>query len=292
MVNQAETKVISQGDGKTTEFPFSFPYASIDDVHVLVYDVATDKETVLTGDYYVDATKGVVLYPGYAPGTAPATSEQPAALPEGKKLTIYRETPVTQETDLGEKYPLPLLEKMDDKLTMIVQEQTETLARTVTVPKSSDTSPDEIIQTLYDGRDLAVESASLAEKSAADAAACATAAEAAAKEANEGAALASSTLEELSLSAKYLGTRATAYSASKTYAPADVVMLADGSAWRCIKTSTGEDPRTSGKWVPVTTTTADTFEYDDNGDLMVRASPQVSSYWGLDENEDVYALEG
>ena len=282
MVNQTETKVIYKGDGKTTEFPFSFPYADVSDVHVLVYDVATDKETVLTGDYYVDATKGVVLYPGYAPGTAPATSEQPAALPEGKKLTIYRETPVTQETDLGEKYPLPLLEKMDDKLTMIVQEQTETLSRAVTVPKTSEATPAEIMQTLYDGRDLAVESASLAEKSAADAAASATAAAASAKE----------TLEELSLSAKYLGTRATAYSASKTYAPADVVMLADGSAWRCIKTSTGEDPRTSGKWVPVTTTTADTFEYDDNGDLMVRASPQVSSYWGLDENEDVYALEG
>ena len=282
MVNQTETKVIYKGDGKTTEFPFSFPYADVSDVHVLVYDVATDKETVLTGDYYVDATKGVVLYPGYAPGTAPATSEQPAALPEGKKLTIYRETPVTQETDLGEKYPLPLLEKMDDKLTMIVQEQTETLSRAVTVPKTSEATPAEIMQTLYDGRDLAVESASLAKKSAADAAASATAAAASAKE----------TLEELSLSAKYLGTRATAYSASKTYAPADVVMLADGSAWRCIKTSTGEDPRTSGKWVPVTTTTADTFEYDDNGDLMVRASPQVSSYWGLDENEDVYALEG
>ena len=176
MVNQTETKVIYKGDGKTTEFPFSFPYADVSDVHVLVYDVATDKETVLTGDYYVDATKGVVLYPGYAPGTAPATSEQPAALPEGKKLTIYRETPVTQETDLGEKYPLPLLEKMDDKLTMIVQEQTETLSRAVTVPKTSEATPAEIMQTLYDGRDLAVESASLAEKSAADAAASATAA--------------------------------------------------------------------------------------------------------------------
>jgi len=292
MVNQTETKVVYKGDGKTTEFPFSFAYADAADVHVLVYDVATEKETVLAGDYYVDTEKGAVLYPGYAPGTEPAASEQPAVLTSGEKLVIYRETPVTQETDLGEKYPLPLLEKMDDKLTMIVQEQAEMLGRAVTVPKSSDVLPEALMEELKEGKQQAVASAAAAAASASEAAERATEAATSAKEASEGAELASSTLAELTLSAKYLGTRAVAYNAATTYQAADVVMLADGSAWRCIKMSTGEDPRTSGKWVPVTTTTADTFEYDDNGDLMVRASPQVSSFWGLDENEDIYALEG
>lgn len=292
MVNQTETKVVYKGDGKTKEFHFAFAYASVDDVKVMLYDSATDVETVLTGDYYVDTEKGVVLYPGYAPGAEPAASEQPAVLPEGKKLVIYRDTPITQETDLGDKYPLPILEKMDDKLTMIAQEQTEVLSRAVKVTKSSETTPEEIMQKLYDSSNTAVASASAAAASEANAAKSEEAAAASASEASEGAALASSTLEELNLAGRYLGTRAVAYSAATSYVPADVVMMTDGSVWRCIRASVGEDPRTSGKWTPVTTTTADTFEYDDNGDLMVRASPQTSSFWGLDENDDIYALEG
>ena len=68
MINHLTTKVIYQGDGKTRRFPFAFPFADVADVKVVIYDAATERETLLAGDYFVDAKTRTVLYPGYAPG--------------------------------------------------------------------------------------------------------------------------------------------------------------------------------------------------------------------------------
>ena len=189
MINQTETKVIFEGDGSTVEFPFSFPFAKKDDVHVLIADEDTGAETVLERDYYIDVEKGAVIYPGYVPGEEPAETERPPVLAKGKRLVVYRVTPVTQETDLGEKYPLPIIETMVDKLTMAVQEQSETLVRTVKISKSSTETADDLMQTLYDGRDKAVASAAAAAESETNAKAseanAAESAESAAKSAEE-----------------------------------------------------------------------------------------------------------
>ena len=68
MINHLTTKVIYQGDGKTRRFPFAFPFADVADVKVVIYDAAAERETLLAGDYFVDAKTRTVLYPGYAPG--------------------------------------------------------------------------------------------------------------------------------------------------------------------------------------------------------------------------------
>lgn len=100
MVDNIVTKVIYDGDGKTTVFPFAFDFADVADVHVLLYDADADQEKVLTKDYYVDATAKTVHYPGYVPGQEPAEADRPSVLSNRQKLVIYRETPLTQLTNL------------------------------------------------------------------------------------------------------------------------------------------------------------------------------------------------
>lgn len=145
MVDNIVTKVIYDGDGKTTVFPFPFQFADPADVHVVIYDADTDTETVLAKDYYVDAVAHTVHYPGYVPGQEPAAAERPAVLSSHQKLVVYRETPRNQLVDLGDKYPLPTVEGMPDKLTYIVQEIWEVLERCVKSGISGGKAPGTIV---------------------------------------------------------------------------------------------------------------------------------------------------
>lgn len=145
MVDNIVTKVIYDGDGKTTVFPFPFQFADPADVHVVIYDADTDTETVLAKDYYVDAVAHTVHYPGYVPGQEPAEAERPAVLSSHQKLVVYRETPRNQLVDLGDKYPLPTVEGMPDKLTYIVQEIWEVLERCVKSGISGGKAPGTIV---------------------------------------------------------------------------------------------------------------------------------------------------
>ena len=151
MVDNIVTKVIYDGDGKTTVFPFPFQYADPADVHVVIYDSKTDSEIVLHKDYYVDTDKNTVHYPAYLPGEEPIESERPNILSSHQKLVIYRETPHDQLVDLGNKYPLPTLESMPDKLTYIIQEIWEVLERCVKGSISGGQPPLSIIMIGGDG---------------------------------------------------------------------------------------------------------------------------------------------
>lgn len=163
MIPYAETKAVYLGDGETTVFPFSFKYAAAKDVKVALYDIANDSTTVLTKDYYVDTVANAVKYPGYPPGQETPKNEQPSVLTEGWKIVVYRETPVSQEIDLGDKYPLGLLEKMHDKPIMILQEILEMLNRCVMASIGSATTAEEMIEAIHNDRLSANMSASHAE---------------------------------------------------------------------------------------------------------------------------------
>lgn len=143
MIEHRKTSVTYRGDGVTTSFPFSFDISSADNIHVAIYDTATEVTTDITRDYFVDAATKVVHYPGYAPGQAPAASAQPPKLPNGKTITIYRKTPINQLTNLGTKYPLPSIEAMSDKATAILQEFGEQIGRSVKVPHGNPKTPEQ-----------------------------------------------------------------------------------------------------------------------------------------------------
>ena len=130
MIEQNVARVVYKGDGKTQEFPFSFPVLDRKFIYVVISD-KDGRERTLTSDYYVDMDKHVVLYPGYPKGEEPAEAERPAVLAPGEKIVIYRNTPVSQLTSLGDKWPFDVCEKALDKLTMIDQENKESISRTV-----------------------------------------------------------------------------------------------------------------------------------------------------------------
>jgi hypothetical protein len=139
MLTDIENRITYSGNGNATEFAYQFKILDRTDIKVLLTD-ADGEEKLLTKDYYVDVEKNVVRYPGYAVGAEVPESERPAVLPTGWKLTIYREVPVTQETDLPDQYPFNQVEAIGDKLTMIAQQLTDAANRSlkVNISKSAD----------------------------------------------------------------------------------------------------------------------------------------------------------
>lgn len=121
MVITNVNQVVYQGDGVTTAFPFTFTITDATEVYLqLVHE--DDTVTTITQDFYVDVTNNTVHYPGYAPGSEPPEANRPPNVQTGEKLIIYRDVPMTQEINLGDKWPFTQIEFGLDKLTMICQQ--------------------------------------------------------------------------------------------------------------------------------------------------------------------------
>lgn len=144
MLAHVDNRITYSGNGNATEFAYQFKILDRTDIKVLLTD-ADGKEKLLTKDYYVDVEKSVVRYPGYAVGAEVPEGERPAVLPTGWKLTIYREVPVTQETDLPDQYPFNQVEDIGDKLTMIAQQLTDTTGRSLKIGVSTSADIDTTI---------------------------------------------------------------------------------------------------------------------------------------------------
>jgi hypothetical protein len=144
MLAHVDNRITYNGNGNATEFAYQFKILDRTDIKVMLTD-ADGKEKLLTKDYYVDVEKSVVRYPGYAVGAEVPESERPPVLPTGWKLTIYREVPVTQETDLPDQYPFNQVEAIGDKLTMIAQQLTDTTGRSLKIGVSKSTDIDTVI---------------------------------------------------------------------------------------------------------------------------------------------------
>lgn len=131
-VTDSSRTTSSACDNSTTGFAFSFPITATSDLQVILRTVATGAETVLTEttDYTVSATNNDYS----AGGTVTTVSTYSSAY----TLTIRGATPKTQATDLEDRGVLRLeaIEDALDKLTMIVQELAEELARAVRVPRT------------------------------------------------------------------------------------------------------------------------------------------------------------
>lgn len=320
MIPAADTNVIYVGDGETTVFPFSFKYAKSTDVKVSIYEISTDISTVLTKDYYVDTVARAVYYPGYPPGEEVAESEQPAILDSDHKIIIYRDTEISQPVDLGTKYPLEILETMHDRSTMQLQELAQVLDRVVKVQTGSETTPEELIQKIWDS----TAAAEAAAQSAANSEGNASASENKAAESAESAKNDAESAKESALKAnaselhaatsesnasqsensaaksrdeaqqildgigKIAGGISSVYDKTKTYNPTDQVMLPDGSIYRCIETSTGEYPPSSSKWIETALVAKSAFVPDDNSDLMLRLYAQADELFYVNTDEDIY----
>lgn len=121
-------KVQYIGDGTQVDYPYTFPIYLDSDLEVYVDDVLQ----TLTTDYTVsgagDANGGLVTFEA---GSVP---------PDQSAITIARVIPLTQLLDLTEydRFPAESIEDALDRLTIMAQQQQETLDRTlqysITVP--------------------------------------------------------------------------------------------------------------------------------------------------------------
>ena len=304
MIGDITPSVTYRGDGSTTVFPFSFAVSDADNIRVAIYDTATERTTELSRDYFVDVPAKTVHYPGYAPGQAPAAHVQPPKLPNDKTITIYRKTPINQLTNLGGKYPLPVIEGMSDKATAILQEHEEILSRTVRVAAGDPRTPEQRLTDLQNYVSEAKSSAGSAAQSAQQANdaknVAASSAAAAAGSAN--------TAQQHATTAEDRRVRAAASETNVRRMEENVANMQrhiDGARTETgrMEQSTRESARNAkqseeyaeryaaGAWRAASEVEANlgirTFEYDEDGDLMPKESPPESLYYELDEDGDI-----
>ena len=304
MIGDITPSVTYRGDGNTTVFPFSFAVSGADNIRVAIYDTATERTTELSRDYFVDVPAKTVHYPGYAPGQAPAAHVQPPKLPNDKTITIYRKTPINQLTNLGAKYPLPSLEAMSDKATAILQEHEEILSRTVRVAAGDPRTPEQRLTDLQNYVSEAKSSAGSAVQSAQQANdAKNTAASSAAAAAG-----AANTAQQHATTAEDRRVRAAASETNVRRMEENVANMQrhiDGARTETgrMEQSARESARNAkqseeyaeryaaGAWRAASEVEANlgiqTFEYDEDGDLMPKESPPESLLYELDEDGDI-----
>ena len=72
------------------------------------------------------------------------------------------------------------------------------------------------------------------------------------------------------------------YDSEKLYQKTEVAILDNGSSYRCILSSQGENPATSAKWIPLAVAEIHTFTKDDCGYIVPLYNPQSSEVWTVD----------
>lgn len=162
------------GNASVTEFPFKFK-AWEGEVEVVLTD-PLGVERVVTGQskiYINNENGGRVIYP---------RGKEESPLPQGWKITIRRGMNFKQATELDTPrlFQAEVIENSLDRLTAQDQELREQMSRTFKLPAGSDEDPAFLLESIYEAKDKAVESAANSEISADKSCDCAKEAEASA----------------------------------------------------------------------------------------------------------------
>lgn len=159
------------GNGVTTLFAVGFACFAAADLNVVRTDASgADVTLVLNTDYSVSLNADQINSPG-------GTITMVVAPPTGYQLTILRNVAATQGTQLpnqGGWYP-QVVEKALDKLTMLVQQLSEKVSRSVQVGVTA-TDPSTLVASINNAAATSVAAAAAAGSSATVAAAAATSA--------------------------------------------------------------------------------------------------------------------
>src|SRR6056300_737628 len=130
-VSSTNTKNSYPGDGIITEFAYTFKIFDDDDITVILRTNATGGETVQTkGTHYSVSGVGSAGGGNITFVTAPAS---------GITVVLLRETALTQTTDYTPNDPFPASSHEDalDRLTLMLQDQQEELARSIKVSRTN-----------------------------------------------------------------------------------------------------------------------------------------------------------
>ena len=137
-LSSTTTKVTYNGDGSTLVFPVTFKFLQNSHVKVILRDenaAPVTETTWVEGTHYT--LTGAKNENGGSLTVKTIPTDYTPAL--GEKLTIKRDIPETQETDLplGGVFPSASVEEALDQLTMLVQQHSEEIARTLLLPETS-----------------------------------------------------------------------------------------------------------------------------------------------------------
>lgn len=172
-VSNTTTKLQYLGDGNNRTFAITFPLLAAAHLRVITTDAA-GKDTEVSAGYEISANLNAITYPTVASGLAP--------LPAGSKITLIRQTPLTQALDLqsGNSVDAEQLERGYDKLTYLVQELKEQVARALKykVSEMNEHTAEEYLEEIEEASAGAAAYAQTAAQSASAAASAASEAEA------------------------------------------------------------------------------------------------------------------
>ena len=167
-VSTLNTKHIYDCNGVQTEWPYTFPFIASTDIAVYITDLA-GTITKITSNFSVNEVDGFVKYP-----TAESELDPAVVVANGFKITLKRETPLTQEIDLVHEGALnaETLETGYDKATLQIQQQQEALSRCVKFPVDHTPTDDSTSSflTAVTAAKVAAQAAQAAAESAKDAA--------------------------------------------------------------------------------------------------------------------------
>lgn len=154
-LDNIERRVVYEGDGSQKDFPFSFVVFKDSDITVSRSIDDSQDETVATTEYSVELSDngtGTVHF-----------AEAPA---EGVRIAILSAIPETQPMRLTtyDGFDPEVLNDSADRIVALIQQLLEQIKRTITVPPTSPTSPQELFYQLLNAAKEALDSAQSAEE--------------------------------------------------------------------------------------------------------------------------------
>lgn len=134
-------------NGSTTKFAISFPF--LDNAHIIVYKNVNGTESVVNSSEYTITGAGQQNGGTLTFGSAPSS---------GTIIVIARNVPITQlhkYTEL-DNFPAESHEDALAKLTMIDQQQQDSINRAIKLAETDTRTPDELLNEIFTAKDVAV----------------------------------------------------------------------------------------------------------------------------------------
>ena len=139
MIPQVNNPVVQyQCDGVNKVFIWPYDFNDIKDVSIILVD-SDGKQFKQTGNIAYDAKNKTLTYP--------STGDPLSA---DYKVILFRQTPISQTTELANKWPYNHIENMNDKVILILQELKEQLDRTLQIRVGADEDPNQVARDIVD----------------------------------------------------------------------------------------------------------------------------------------------
>lgn len=139
MIPQVNNPTVQyQCDGVNKTFIWPYDFNNIKDVSIILID-GDGKQFKQSGNIAYDAQNKTLTYPSVGD-----------PLPADYKVILFRQTPISQTTELANKWPYNHIENMSDKVILILQELKEQLDRTLQIRVGADEDPNQVARDIVD----------------------------------------------------------------------------------------------------------------------------------------------